>query len=549
DDVWRQTRVRLDPPPDEVLPHEGRVTARWNVTLEPRGAARLRLAVEPLIGDDAPVDGGMAEAAARIERDERRWRDSSTRFAVDDRALDRVLQTSLNDARALMTPMDDGRIPAAGVPWFVCPFGRDSLIASYGLLSLATGPARETLLLLAARQATEDDPERDAEPGKILHELRYGELARAGYVPHRPYYGTADATPLFLIVAAAYHRWTADLKTMARLRPHFDAALAWIDEHGDRDGDGFVEYLRRAPRGGLQNQGWKDSATSMVHADGALAEGPIALCEVQAYVYAAKRAIADVYGALGERETAARLRGEAQRLRSAFHEAFWMPEEGTFALALDGSKRQLKSVTSNAGHCLFAGIVDADRAAAVVERSMAEDMFTGWGIRTLASTSASYDPTSYHNGSVWPHDSAMVAAGFKSYGFDAEARTVGAALLDAAAAADDLRLPELYSGLPRTGKRPERYAAACRPQAWAAVTPFFLLQTLLGIEADAPAGHLRIERPRLPERLGSVGVENLGVGPGRVHLRFESRGEATTVVESRAEGPVTVEILEPPAPA
>ena len=330
------------------------------------------------------------------------------------------------------------------------------------------------------------------------------------------------------MVAGGYYRWTLDLDTVAQLRPALDAALDWIDEWGDRDGDGFVEYECRAPAG-LRNHGWKDSGDAVVHADGSLAQGPIALVEVQGYVYQAKLRIADVYEALGDGSRAGRLRTEARALRAAFNDAFWDPDEEFFALALDGRKAQVRSVTSNPAHCLYCGIVDEDKARLVAERLMAPDMFSGWGIRTLSSSSPAYNPMSYHNGSVWPHDNAIAAAGLKRYGFDAATGRIAAGLFDVAAAAHDFRLPELFCGFDRDGSRAiVAYPVACIPQAWAAAAPFMLLQALLGISAHAPQNRLTVDRPRLPDWLSSVDLCDLRVGRSKVSLLFRQTGSGST---------------------
>jgi glycogen debranching enzyme len=440
-----------------------------------------------------------------------------------------------------MMPAAGGALPAAGIPWYVAPFGRDSLLTSCEALMLNPDLARGTLRVLAELQASREEAWRDAEPGKILHELRAGELARTGHIPHTPYYGTADATPLFLMLAGAYFDWTADTEAMIALRPAFDAALEWIDRWGDRDGDGFVEYERRS-RAGLHNQGWKDSWDAVMHADGTPAEGPIALVEVQGYVYDAKLRIADVYDALGKARRAERLRTEASALRAAFNETFWNAEEDFFALALDGRKAQVRSVASNAAHCLYSGIVDEDKASLVAERLMAPDMFSGWGIRTLSSGSPAYNPMSYHNGSVWPHDSAIAAAGLKRYGFHAATARIAEALFEVAAGARDFRLPELFCGFHRDGSNAVvAYPVACIPQAWAAAAPFLLLQSLLGISAHAPDGGLSVERPTLPDWLGSVEVCDVRVGRARVSLSFERTAAAGTAFSLlKQEGDVRV---------
>jgi glycogen debranching enzyme len=352
---------------------------------------------------------------------------------------------------------------SAGIPWYVAAFGRDALVTAGETMLLTSKLSLDALRVLAGLQAREDDPWRDAEPGKILHELRVGELARAGMMPHTPYYGTVDATPLFLIRAADYYKWTGDLETLSALAPALDGALRWIDEYGDRDGDGFVEYERRSP-GGPQNQGWKGSHDSVVHADGRLAEGPIALVEVQGYVYMAKLTIADVFDARGAPDRAHRLREEARALRARFDEAFWNPAEGTFALALDGHKRQVASVTSNPGHCLYCGIVDPGKADAVVQQLMAPDMFGGWGVRKLSSECPAFNPMSYHNGSIWPHDNAIVAAGMKRYGHDREVMRTASAVLDVATRTRDFRLPELYCGFDRADRAPAPWPASGRPR-------------------------------------------------------------------------------------
>ena len=538
----RTTAVAFDPAPVAIDRRGDRCTARWRVQLEPEGAQDVHIVVSPYAEDGEVTDfDGALEA---VRESHASWARACTQTHTDNEEFERVLEASLRDLRVLLTPVDGDpggphEIAAAGIPWFVAPFGRDSLITGYEALAVQPDLARSTLLLLAALQASGDDAWRDAEPGKILHEIRSGELAAAGLIPHTPYYGSVDSTPLFVILAASYHRWTEDLETLTALRPAIDRALEWIDHHGDADGDGFVEYERRS-FAGLLNQGWKDSEDAIVGADGRLAEGSIALCEAQAYVYMAKLRAADLYDALGEPDRGRSLRAEAAALRDAFHDAFWMPGEGTFALALDGGKKQVSSVTSNAGHCLFSGIVSERRAPSVVQRLMADDMFSGWGIRTLSSENPSYNPMSYHCGSVWPHDNAIIAAGFKRYGFAAEAGRVATALFDVARGAVDGRLPELYCGFPRRSSAPVAYPVACTPQAWAAASPFLLLQTMLGISADAPNGTLTVHEPSLPEWLGEVEVRNLRVGDSRIGLHFRRDRGATAFSLLETTGSVRV---------
>jgi glycogen debranching enzyme len=542
DEVFRETVVELDPRPDVLHLDASGVRAQWHVRLEPGAPVRILTTVEPSLGGRRRQRRRPESAAKELDQAEEGWRSRCTAFASDNERFDRIIATSTSDLRALIMPAPHGHILAAGIPWYVAPFGRDALIAAGESLMLNPDLTRDALTVLASLQAREEDPWRDAEPGKILHELRVGELASAGLVPHTPYYGTVDATPLFLMRAADYHAWTGDLELLRSLRPVLDAALAWIDEHGDRDGDGFIEYERRSDAG-LRNQGWKDSENAIVHADGSLAEGPIALVEAQGYVYAGKLGIAGVYEALGDAETAGRLRDEALALRAAFNEAFWNEQEGTFALALDGAKRQVASVTSNPGHCLYCGIVDGEKATKVVERLLAPDMFSGFGVRTLSSLNPAFNPMSYHNGSVWPHDNAIVAAGMKRYGHQEAVHRIASCLFEVAASAADSRLPELYCGFDRAHRGAVvAYPVACIPQAWAAAAPLLLLQAMLGISASAPTGALTIERPSLPDWLGHIRLERLCVGQATVTLDFQRGGQATsfTLVEQSGELNVTM---------
>jgi glycogen debranching enzyme len=538
DGQCRETLVELEPAPARVRIDDGRVQVAWDLELDRGEAVSLLVTVIPVDGGREGETLTAEHAGAQLESDHADWLDVCARVNTDSLLVNRLIDASVRDLHALMMPVGDDKLPAAGIPWYVAPFGRDSLLTACEALMINPEVARGTLLVLARLQAETDESWRDAEPGKILHELRSGELARTGHVPHTPYYGTADATPLFLMVAGGYYRWTLDLDTMARLRPALDAALGWIDQWGDRDGDGFVEYERRAPAG-LLNHGWKDSHDSIVHADGSLAQGPIALVEVQGYVYEAKLRIADVYEALGDPGCASRLRAEAAALRAAFNEAFWNPDEQFFALALDGRKAQVRSVTSNPAHCLYCGIVDDDKAALMAERLMAPDMFSGWGIRTLSSSSPAYNPMSYHNGSVWPHDNAIAAAGLKRYGFDAATGRIATALFDVAAGMRDFRLPELFCGFDRDGSRAiVAYPVACIPQAWAAAAPFMLLQAMLGISAHAPENRLTVDRPRLPDLLSSVELRDIRVGRSKVSLavrRAESGSTGFSLIEPHGD--------------
>ncbi|MDQ3659901.1 MAG: amylo-alpha-1,6-glucosidase [Actinomycetota bacterium] len=528
DEIRRETVVEVTPPGRVVKDSADKARLTWALALEPLQSMEAEFTVEPSLEGSRAPQHSFRGARAIFTSKSKEWLDSCARIDCGSAGLHRVLSRGVSDLRSLMTPSEDGEVIAAGIPWYVASFGRDALLTSLEMLLLTPEPARKTLVHLARMQAGTDDPYRDAEPGKILHELRRGELARSGSIPHAPYYGSVDATPLFLITASAYWHWTADLDTLQQLEPAFDAALQWIDTYGDRDGDGFVEYLSRSSSG-LSNHGWKDSQDSIVHVDGSPAEGPIALVEVQGYVYLAKRGMADLYRAFGRSERAALLETEAAKLVEAFNEVFWMPEEDTYALALDGNKNQVRSVSSNPGHCLFSGIVDANRAQSVADRLLETDMFSGWGVRTLSSRSLAYNPMSYHNGSIWPHDNAIIAAGLKRYGLSQEALTVARAVLEAALESPESRLPELFCGFEREeGRTYVPYPVACSPQAWAAAAPFMLLQSLMGISADAPAELLSICAPVLPDHLDHVRLQNVRVGDSRMSLDFQKKDLATS---------------------
>lgn len=541
DDVFRETLVEFDPSPTDLTVKGDVVLVSWDFKLAPAEKTSIEVTVEPSIAGSTRPAAGLEAAEKRVEAAYRGWHASGAAISSDNEHFNGFVDAAIRDLKALETPIAGSALFAAGIPWYVAPFGRDSLLTSLEAMVWNPVTAVGCLKVMAGWQATEDDPWRDAEPGKIAHELRRGELAGAGLIPHTPYYGTVDATPLFLMLAGAYFRWTGDLALMKQLRPNFDAALRWMRDYGDRDGDGFVEYEQRG-HAGLRNQGWKDSEDCIVHADGSLAEGSIALVEVQGYVYMAKLRIAEVYAALGAAGIAERLRQEAEQLKEAFDAAFWMPDEGTFALALDGRKKQVEGVASNVGHALYCGIVDPRRAAAVGERLMARDMFSGWGVRTLSKKNPAYNPMGYHVGSVWPHDNVIVAAGLKRYGLVDATERIASAMFDAAVFSD-LRLDELYCGFDRrSGLPPVDYPVACSPQAWAAAVPLMLTQTFLGISAQAPAGALTINQPKLPPWLNRVNLNNLTVGKSKVSMEFTRHGDQTAFALTRREGNIRVTI-------
>jgi glycogen debranching enzyme len=527
DRVTRKTVVEFGPEPDRLDVVGDQVTAEFTLALAPHQTRLISMTVDPVIGEVRPLAIEFDSAVHHLRRSYEDWERECTQITTDNEVFNNLLVRGLRDLRALYTSTDQGGTIAAGIPWYVAVFGRDALITSHQLMSVNPKPARDALRLLARYQGRKVDPWRDEEPGKILHEIRRGELAGAGAIPHTPYYGSVDATPLFVFLYAQCFRWTGDLEFAQELLPNVTAALDWIDNYGDMDGDGFVEYQTRSPRG-VHNQGWKDSFDSVVHADGELAAPPIALVEVQGYVYMAKVRMADVFEAIGDYRSAARLREEAAELKSRFNHAFWMEDEKFFAMALDGDKRQVRTVVSNPGHCLYADIVDMDKAAHVASRLLRPDMFSGWGVRTMSKGAVAYNPMSYHNGSVWPHDNALIAAGLKRYGQVKATNRVVTALFDASIHADYMRLPELFCGFTRrTPNQPVGYPVACSPQAWAAGAPLLMLQAILGISARAHENMLTINKPHLPPWLNVVELRNLRVGSSRISLVFRREGEIT----------------------
>jgi glycogen debranching enzyme len=539
DNVARRTCLQFEPLPSHLAPHR----ALYEIELAPYEACSVIVIVSCKGGE--PIDKPVPNFLVAY-RDARRSLRAMTRgiatVATSNELFNEVACRSASDLYMLITPTEHGHYPYAGVPWYSTVFGRDGIITAMMLLWMDPSIAKGVLQYLAAMQASAVDPAADAEPGKILHERRQGEMALLNEVPFRRYYGSVDATPLFVMLAGAYFARTADRATIQGLWPHIRAALRWCDEFGDRDGDGFVEYHRKT-EAGLVNQGWKDSYDAIFHSDGKAAEGPIALCEVQAYVYAAKRAAADLAKALNDSELAVTLGLEAEQLRARFEEAFWCEEISTYALALDGKKRRCRVRTSNAGHALFAGIASPERARRVADTLLSEHSFSGWGIRTVASGEARYNPMSYHNGSIWPHDNALAAMGFARYGLKKEAGRVFGALFDAAVYQELRRLPELFCGFVRRPRRgPTAYPVACSPQAWAAAAPFALLEACLGLELDAGKDEIRFTDPTFPEWLDEVVLRGLRLDASSLDLKLHRHGRDVTVnvLDRRGGGRVTL---------
>ena len=578
DQMRRETRVRFDQEPASILVHDPdpipaglletlpgisgagdpraeapirppTATAVFALVLQPGQYANITCEVQVSQGEITPTNGGpgsLDTAFSAMRNSYREWEETCTEITTDDEIINAVLKRSLHDLRLLSDRIEHGYLPSAGIPWFSVPFGRDSLITSLQTLCLQPDIARASLLFLAEHQGRAVNDFRDEQPGKILHEIRLGELAALGDVPHTPYYGSVDATPLWVMTLGEYVRWTGDRELAEQLRPNLEAALNWIDEYGDVDRDGYVEYLCRSTRG-IKNQGWKDSADSMRHRDGQQAEPPIALAEVQGYVYAAWMAASDLYALYGEPERARGWRQRAADLRTRFQQDWWSETDQFYVMALDSQKRPLETVSSNVGHCLWTGLLDDGPAWSVGDRLVREDMLCGWGVRTLSSLERSFNPMSYHNGSVWPHDNSIIVAGLKQYGMDERALQVAEQLLAAAVRFPLYRLPELYCGFARDHRyysMPAQYPVSCSPQAWAAGSVFLVIQSLLGLRVDAAAERILL-RPTLPTGINVLRVKNLHIGKHRVDFDVR-REDGTLKVDVTQAAPVAV-VVEPPS--
>jgi glycogen debranching enzyme len=536
DGVVRHTAIRATPRPEETFANG----FRFHVTLAGQDEAEYIITAACELGDlrPVPLNYGAALEAASAGRSAERDREAKI-FTANEQYND-WLSRSTADLHMMVTREPDKLYPYAGVPWFSTVFGRDGIITALEYLWINPQIARGVLAYLARTQATEVDPEQDAEPGKILHEERKGEMAALDEHPFRRYYGSVDATPLFVMLAGAYYERTADLPFIRSIWPNIQRALDWIDHCGDSDGDGFVEYSRRSEKG-LVQQGWKDSQDSVFHRDGRLAEPPIALSEVQGYAYAAKQAAAALAAALGLSGDSERFKREAAVLQERFERAFWDDELGTYVLALDGEKRQCRVRASNGGHCLFAGIATPEHARRTADTLLASDLFSRWGIRTLSSREVRYNPMSYHNGSVWPHDNALIASGFARYGLQDQAVTVMTGLFDAALFLDQRRLPELFCGFPRRpGQGPTLYPVACSPQAWASAAAFLVLQACIGLYIDAANKRLMLRYAILPEFLPEVRLRDLCVGDASVDLLLERHPYNVGITVLRRQGEVEI---------
>lgn len=540
DSVVRRTRLEISPPPRSITAKE----ALLHVSLLPRQGTTIFVNVFCELGGVSSsrltYDGAYAETREGL----RAKKDRMCEIYTSNEQFNDWINRSISDLHMMTTETPAGPYPYAGVPWYSTAFGRDGIITALEAMCFNPEIARGVLAYLAETQAKEVMPEKDAEPGKILHETRRGEMATLGEIPFGLYYGSVDATPLFVVLAGAYYDRTGDKDFIESIWPNIELALKWIDEYGDMDGDGFIEYLRRS-RDGLIHQGWKDSRDSVFHADGTLAEGPIALCEVQGYVYDARVKAAKLARVIGQPERADVLWQQARMLKDRFEKTFWCEDLGLYALALDGKKRLCRVRTSNAGHCLLAGIASHDRALRTADTLLSDDFFSGWGIRTVAASEALYNPMSYHNGSVWPHDNALIAYGLARYGFKEHILKILTGLFDASIFLDLHRLPELFCGfVRRRGEGPTLYPVACAPQSWAVASVFLLLKACLGLYIDAPRGQISFSYPLLPEFLQEIEIKNLRVGRASVDFLLRRYARDVSVNVLRREGPVEIVVIK-----
>jgi glycogen debranching enzyme len=515
DNIQRETRISWSEN-TYSLANEGMVT--FKLDLKPAESKEILFFIAPFIDGVGPAAAPTDQALCTLRESYDIWNSHSTRIESDNDLFNRLYSRGVQDLRVLITDLGYGPFPVAGLPWFAVPFGRDSLITSLQMLALNPEIAKGTLRTMAVYQGLEINPWKDEQPGKIMHEIRYGELAGTNQIPFTPYYGTIDATPLFLILLIEYYRWTGDRAIVEELMPHVKRALEWIDQYGDRDGDTFVEYFRESSKG-IGNQGWKDSGDSIVHRNGDYAISPIALVEVQGYVYQAKSGLADILEEFGSHEWSQQLREQAKLLRQRLDDAFWMEDAQYYAIALDHEKKQVGSVTSNPGHLLMTGILSDSKAKKVSERLVSPDLFSGYGIRTMSNKEIAYNPMSYHDGSVWPHDNSLCILGMSKAGYQTESNKVIEGLLKAANGFEYYRLPELFCGYTDDEHgRPVKYPVACSPQAWAAATPIVFVQSILGFFPNVSKKQIQLN-PCLPKSLDRLKVTGIRIGGG--HLDIE----------------------------
>jgi len=538
DGITRVTDIHLDPQPDRLS--ESHAAFAFDL----KAGEQCAIVLTVRCGTTDPQTMNFSEPYRAARRSAQKAAELGGTVTSSNALANRMMHRAGADLSMLITHTAEGPYPYAGTPWFSTPFGRDGLITALQMLWIDPSIAQGVLRYLARTQATKVDSKADAEPGKILHETRACEMANLGEVPFGRYYGSIDSTPLFVLLASRYFLRTGDQVTIRALWPHLKAALEWIDRYGDRDGDGFVEYYRES-EDGLANQGWKDSFDSIFHEDGRLATGSIALCEVQAYVYAAKKGAAVMGRMLGEHAHADQLDDAAEKLREKFEAAFWCEELGVYAIALDGEKKPCRVRSSNAGQVLVGGIASPERAARVAETLMTPEMFSGWGVRTVASDAPRYNPMAYHDGSVWPHDNSLIALGLGRYGFKRAAAAIFEGMFDASTHMDLMRFPELFCGFSRRrGTAPTLYPVACQPQAWASAAPFALLEACLGIVCDHARREIRFHNPLLPRFMEEIRIHNLILDGASADLVLRRRGEGTEVAILAQRGDVSIRIAQ-----
>jgi glycogen debranching enzyme len=517
---------------------------KYEITMFPKACDFINIAVAFEVGNNKPEILDYDDAYHLLLKYLGKMKENISEIFTSNEQFNEWLYRSKSDMAIMISETEHGLYPYAGVPWYSTPFGRDGIITAWECLWVNPDLTKGVLKYLADTQAKNFNDFQDAEPGKIFHEKRDGEMAELGEIPFKLYYGTIDATPLFIGLAGAYYERTGDLGTIRQIWPNIEAALEWIDKYGDLDGDGFVEYQKKSEKG-LINQGWKDSHDSIFHEDGSMAKGPIALCEVQGYVYDAKMKAAMLAHELDKFEQAESLYKQAQELKEKFIKAFWSKEKNTFVIALDGEKRQCNVNSSNAGHCLFSGIVSEKDSEKIASTLLNEKMYSGWGIRTIAMDESLYNPMSYHNGSIWPHDNAMIAYGLSLYGHKEEVHKIIEAMFDVTTFVDAQRLPELFCGFEkRKNEGPTAYPVACSPQAWAVASVYMLLQACLGIKIEAKKNTIYFYNPTLPDFLDEITITNLRVNGSSVVLQIRKiLGEINIQVLHRV-GDVKVEIME-----
>ncbi|MEH7306825.1 amylo-alpha-1,6-glucosidase [Neobacillus drentensis] len=514
DQLKRSTRIQWDKNAKSAA-ENGDVS--FDFSLQHGEEETVTFVIQPQVGDHERKEAVASEKAiVKLKDSYQEWEKQITKVTTDFEPLKRLVNRGIDDLKVLLTDLGYGQFPVAGLPWFGVPFGRDSLIAALQMLAFNPEVAKGTILTMASKQGQNLDPWRDEQPGKIMHEIRFGELANTNQIPFTPYYGTIDATPLFLILISEYVKWTGDFKILEQVKDNIEAALKWIEEYGDRDGDSFVEYHQESSKG-IANQGWKDSGDSVVHRNGDYAKTPIALAEVQGYVYQAKTGIADLYEHIGRKAEAAVLREQAEKIKQRFEEAFWMEDVQYYAIALDEHKQQVGTITSNPGHVLFSGILDEEKTDAVIDMLLSPKMFSGYGIRTMGEEEAGYNPMSYHDGSIWPHDNSMILLGMSKIGRQVKANKVINGLIEASAHFEYDRLPELFCGYDKSIGKAVKYPVACSPQAWAAGTPLVFIQTLLGLFPNSITKEIHLS-PLLLDSMNELKVENISIGSGQLSV-------------------------------